>query len=321
MPARLSSLFDPLVRLLVLAIILASIVPVSGEAVPVARLVLDVAIFLLFLLNGLRLPRGDVLRGMRDARFLLPLVAFVFGLMGLAGWLASGAAQSVLPASIALGFIFLGVLPSTVQSATAYTSIAGGNVAHSVVAAAVLNMLGVFLTAPLIALLGRSDMPGIDLGGLERIGMILILPFVLGQVLQSRLGGFVAERRRLVSLMDRIAIATAVYIAFSSAVRQGIWTMLDPAAWGWLLALVAVMLLVGFAGAWLLGRLLGLERGDQIAFQFAGAQKSIAMGAPLAAVLFTPQVAGLVLLPVLIYHLVQMIVSAPLAARFSRQLS
>lgn len=318
MPARILTLFDPLVRLLLLAILLASVLPVTGEGRAVARLVSDTAIFALFLLNGLRLPRAEVLHGLRNWRFLLPLALFVFAAMGLAGWSLAGPAASVLPASVALGFVFLGVLPSTVQSATAYTSIAGGNVANSVVAAAALNILGVFISAPLIAVLANSSGPGIDLGALERIALILLLPFAIGQALQTRFGAMVAGRRKLFAWLDRVAIAIAVYVAFSSAVEQGIWTQIDPGSWAALLALIGVMLAFGFVGAWWLGGALRQTLPDRIAFLFAGAQKSIAMGVPLASVLFAPEAAGLVLLPLLLYHLLQMVISAPLAGRFSR---
>ncbi|MFB0611295.1 bile acid:sodium symporter [Aurantiacibacter poecillastricola] len=317
MMARVKSLFDPLVRLLLLAIVLASIVPVTGEGRVIARLISDAAIFLLFLLNGLRLPRQQVLQGMRNARFLLPLVAWVFGAMGLAGWGLSLAGEGVLPPTVALGLLFLGLLPSTVQSATAYSSLAGGNVAASVVAAAVINVLGVFITAPLVSLAAGAAV-GIDLAGLQRIGLILLLPFAVGQVLQSRLGQFIAENRAIISWADRGAISIAVYVAFSAAVEQGLWTLVSASAWMWLALLIAAFLLVGFVGSWLLGGALGLDRGDRIAFLFAGAQKSIALGAPLASVLFPPATAGLVLLPVLAYHLTQMIVSAPLAGKLSR---
>lgn len=317
MIARLKILFDPLVRLLLLAIALATLMPVTGEGRVVARLVSDAAIFLLFLLNGLRLPRRQVLDGMRNARFLLPLIIWVFGVMGLAGWALSQLGAGGLPASVALGLLFLGLLPSTVQSATAYSSIAGGNVAASVVAAGVINMLGVFLTAPLLSLAGGGDV-GIDIDGLQRIGMILLLPFAIGQVLQTRLGHFVADNRTLLGWADRGAIAIAVYVAFSAAVEQGLWALVDLPAWGWLGLLIGAFLTLGFVGSWIAGGLLGLARGDRIAFLFAGAQKSIALGAPLASVLFPPATAGLVLLPVLAYHLLQMIVSAPVAARLSR---
>src|SRR3990170_6476006 len=170
---------DPLVRLLALAIVLATVVPVTAEYRPAAQTVSNGAIFLLFLLNGLRLPRAEVLRGLRHGRLLLPLALWCFIAMGLAGWTLAKAGEALLlPPHVALGLLFLGILPSTVQSATAYSSLAGGNVAVSVVAAAILNILGVFLSAPLFSLLAGSEAAVFDLGALERIPLILLLPFL-----------------------------------------------------------------------------------------------------------------------------------------------
>ena len=314
---------DPLVRLLLLAILLATVLPVTGEERVYAQYVANAAIFLLFLLNGLRLPRDEVLRGIGNLRFLLPVILWCFGAMALAGWGISRALDGFLPPMVALGFLYLGTLPSTVQSATAYSSIAGGNVASSVVAAALLNIMGVFVTAPLFSMLaglmdaGAADI-GIDADGLVKVGLVLLLPFTIGQIAQHRFGPLVREHRRLATWMDRISIAIAVYVAFSAAVEQGIWSRLALADWALLLGGVAALLTFAFAGSWLLGGGLRLPRGDRIAMLFAGGQKSIAMGAPLAAVLFPPAVAGIVLLPVLTYHLLQLVLSAPLAARLAR---
>jgi sodium/bile acid cotransporter 7 len=317
--ARIAAGIDPLVRLLALAIVLASLLPVSAEYRPAAQAVSNAAIFLLFLLNGLRLPRAEVLRGIAHVRFLLPLALWCFAAMGLAGWGLARAGEALqLPPQVALGLLFLGVLPSTVQSATAYSSLAGGNVAASVVAAAVLNVLGVFLSAPLFSLLAGSEAVPFDLAALERIALILLLPFAIGQLAQGRLGHLVREHRRLATWMDRTAIAIAVYVAFSGAVEQGLWERVGVTDWAALLALVGLFLALGFGGAWLLGSILALRRDDRIAFLFAGGQKSIALGAPLASVLFPPALAGLLLLPVLTYHLLQLVLSAPLATRFSR---
>ena len=316
---RMVSGFDPLVRLLALAILLASLLPVTAEYRAMAQTVSNGAVFLLFLLNGLRLPRADVLRGIGHARFLLPLALWCFGAMALAGAaLAKTGSALMLPPTVALGFLFLGALPSTVQSATAYSSLAGGNVAASVVAAAFLNILGVFLSAPLFSLLAGSEAAPFDLAALERIALILLLPFVLGQIAQGKAGHLVRDHKRLATWMDRLAIAIAVYVAFSGAVEQGLWQLVGLADWLSLLLLVGAFLAVGFSGAWLLGGALRLAREDRIAFLFAGGQKSIALGAPLASVLFPPAVAGLLLLPVLIYHLLQLVLSAPLASRLSR---
>ncbi|MEO6387845.1 MAG: bile acid:sodium symporter [Croceibacterium sp.] len=309
---------DPLVRLLALAIALASFLPVTAPYRPAAQWVSNAAIFLLFLLNGLRLPRHEVIRGLRHGRFLLPLTLWCFGVMSLAGWLLGKVGSAALPPQVALGLLFLGTLPSTVQSATAYASLAGGNVAVSVVAAALLNILGVFLTAPLFSLLAGSAATSFDLSALERVALILLLPFLLGQLAQDKLGHLVRDHRRLATWFDRSAISIAVYVAFSGAVEQGLWQKVGLADWAVLLALVGVFLALGFGGAWQLGGMLRLRRDDRIAFLFAGAQKSIALGAPLAALLFPPAVAGLLLLPVLTYHLLQLVISAPLANRLAR---
>jgi sodium/bile acid cotransporter 7 len=315
---RIAGGVDPLVRLLLLAVLLACVLPVSPAYRPVAQGVSNGAVFLLFLLNGLRLPRAEVLRGMRHGRFLLPIALWSFAVMGLVGWLLARAGGAWLHPSLALGLLFLGVLPSTVQSATAYTSLAQGNVAVSVVAAAFLNILGVFLSAPLFSLLAGSEAAAMDFEALKRVILILLVPFVLGQLAQGRVGHLVRDHRRLTTWFDRSAIAIAVYVAFSGAVEQGLWTAIDAPAWLTLLLLVAVFLAFGFGGAWMTSGVLRLSRTDRIAFLFAGGQKSIALGAPLASVLFPPAVASLLLLPVLTYHMAQLLLSAPLAKRLHR---
>jgi solute carrier family 10 (sodium/bile acid cotransporter), member 7 len=309
---------DPLVRLLLVALAVASLAPVSGPARAVAQDVSDAAVFLLFLLNGLRLPRKDVLAGLGHGRLLLPMTLWVFGAMFLAGWGLSRALDGWMTPTIALGFAFLGALPSTVQSATAYTSIARGNVAGAVVGAALLNILGVFITAPLFALVAGEESAGIDTAGLARVATILLLPFVLGQVLQRWLAHLVVSHRQLATWMDRTSIAIAVYVAFSGAVAGGLWRNVGWSDWGLLLAGVALLLAFGFGGSWQLGRSLGLDHASRVTLLFAGAQKSIAMGAPLASLLFEPRLAGMILLPALIYHLAQLVISAPLAARLAR---
>lgn len=309
---------DLMVRLLVLAIVLASIFPATGAGRGIAQGVSNGAIFLLFFLNGLRLPRAEVRRGLGHWRLLLPLTLWCFGAMALAGKGLELALDGVLPPLVALGFLYLGVLPSTVQSATAYSSLAGGNVASSVVAAALTNVLGVFVSAPLFAALGGGGAGALGADGLLKVVLILILPFAIGQLLQVRLSRWVGEHRGLVTWLDRLSIAIAVYVAFSGAVEQGLWAVVRPFDWVVLIGAVGAFLVFGFAGSWALGGAVGLGRGDRIAFLFAGAHKSVAMGAPLAAVLFPPQVAGMLLLPLLAYHLLQLVVSAPLASRLAR---
>ena len=310
-------LFDPMVRLLILALFLAVIVPVPVSHQATGQLVANGAVFFLFLLNGLRLPRDQVIRGVRDWRFHGALTLWVFGAMLLGGWGIWQVTGLILPPLLALGFLYLGALPSTVQSATVYTSMANGNVAHAVVAAALLNVLGVFLSAPLFALFAGSEAVALGSEVLVRIAVILLLPFAIGQLLQPRFGSIVTSNPALTKWTDRIPIALAVYVAMSAAVNEGIWDRIDGPAWALMLVAVLIFLAYANAGSWAAGGAMGLERKDRIAFLFGGSQKSLAMGAPLATILFDPATAGIILLPLLVYHFLQLVLAAPLANRLA----
>jgi sodium/bile acid cotransporter 7 len=303
---------DRFVPILFATILLASLLPVRGAAVPIAGGVSTAAIIFLFFLNGVRLPRDEVLHGIRNWKLQGSALVFCFGFMALLGLAAQAATAPLLPATLALGFLFLGILPSTVQSATAASSLAGGNVAASVVAAALLNLGGVALSPLLFALLAGSA-GEIHGEAVLRIVSILLVPFVAGQLVQRWLRPWVLAHRGLATFMDRTAIAIAVYVAFSAAVVAGIWSLLDAREIAIVFAAVAMLLTLSFGGAWSLGGLLKLTRPDRITLLFSGAQKSIAVGAPLAATLFPPAIAGMVLVPILVYHMAQLILSAWIA--------
>lgn len=309
---------DRFLLLLFATILLASFLPVRGEAAATASLISSAAIFLLFFLNGVRLPRDEVFHGIRNWRLQSAIFLFVFGVMTTTGWALSHLFDNLLPPLLALGLLFTGVLPSTVQSATAYCGIAKGNVAASVVAAALVNLAGVVLAPSLFALLahvGEAQFSGTAIG---RIALILLLPFAIGQLSQRWLKPWVDAHKGIATWMDRISIAIAVYVAFSGAVEAGIWSVVRGSELALLAAALLIMLTVGFGGAWVLGGAMKLSRGDRITMLFSGAQKSIAIGAPLAATIFPPAVAGMVLLPTLAYHMAQLILSAPIAAHLAK---
>jgi len=314
---RLPLLSDPMIAVLLLATTLALVLPATGEGREIARHVSNGGIFLLFLVNGMRIRRGEIARGIANWRFFGPLMLFVFGGMALAGLGFAALAANVLPPLVALGFVYLGCLPSTIQSATSYTSLAGGNVALAVVGAALINIASVFVSAPLFALLGGGGAGDIGGEAILRIGLILVLPFLIGQAVQDLVFERIAAQRARIVWLDRAVIGLAVYVAFSGAVEQGLARLFAPGDWGVLVGLVLVLLGLALAAAWSAGGALGLPREDRIAFLFAGSQKSVAIGAPLAAILFPPASAGFVIAPLLLYHLAQLVLAAPLATRLA----
>ena len=304
---------DRFVLILLATIAAASLLPVRGAGATTAGYIATAAVVLLFFLNGVRLPRAEVVSAMRDVKLMGAALLFCFVAMPIAGLALQLASAPFLPPLIALGFLYCGILPSTVQSATAATSLAQGDVSASVVMAALINLVGVLAAPLLFALLGGS---AVNISGAAalRIVMILLLPFIAGQLLQRWLRPTVMGHPALVRTLDRSAIAIAVYVAFSGAVVSGLWDHLSGSDLIVITCGILVLLLFGYGGAWLLGGLLRLHRPQRTSLFFAGAQKSIAVGAPLAATLFPPATAGMVLVVILGYHMVQLMVAAWLAA-------
>jgi sodium/bile acid cotransporter 7 len=260
-----------------------------------------------------------VIVAMKNWRLQGLIFTFTFAFMPLLGLAASQAPGGLLPHGLVIGLLFLGILPSTVQSAISYSSLAGGNIAASVMASALLNLAGIVMTPLLVALLiGADGGAAISSDTVIKILSILLLPFALGQIVQAWLGAWAQRNKSLLTLLDRSSIAIAVYVAFSSAVAGGKMQTLGWSVLAVLCAIILLMLVLSMLAAWGLGGLLGLPRADRISLLFAGSHKSIATGAPLAAILFAGPQAGIVILPALIYHQLQLVLSAPLASRLAK---
>ncbi|MBA4307129.1 MAG: bile acid:sodium symporter [Sphingopyxis sp.] len=292
--------------------------PLSSAALPWAQNISFAGIFCLFFLHGLRLPRREVARAMLGWRLQGTMLAFTFLLMPLLGIGLSKIAAQFLPAALAAGLLYAAILPSTVQSAVSYTSLAKGNIAASVIGSALSNLSGIFLTPLLFALLLGSA-SGVAIGGnvVIKIVTMLLLPFVIGQASQKWLGKWAADQRYLLTFFDRGVILLAVYVAFGAAVTSGALAGIEATSLLYLLLFAALFLTIAFGAAWMIGGMLDFSRADRISLLFAGAHKSIAIGAPMAALLFPPTLAGLMIVPTILYHQLQLIASAPLAKRLA----
>ncbi len=311
---------DRFVLLLLGAVLLGWLLPVSGAGLPVAQNISFVGIFALFFLHGLKLPREEVKRAAKGWRLQAAMLGFTFIAMPLAGWALSMAVAGWLSPMLAVGLLYCAILPSTVQSAISYSSLGKGNVAASVVGAALSNLVGILATPALFALL-LGGVAGGGLGGdvIVKIVTMLLLPFLLGQFAQRWLAAWAVSEKRLLSLFDRAVILLAVYVAFSSAVSSGALARVGSFDLLKLFAAVAVFLTLAFVAAWMLGGAMKFSRADRISLLFAGAHKSLATGAPMAALLFPPEIAGVMILPAIFYHQLQLIASAPLAKRLAQK--
>lgn len=308
---------DPLIFLILAAVVVAILAPARGSYAEALSAATSVAIAVLFFLYGARLSAQEALRGLNNWRLHLLILGCTFVVFPLIG-LGLRPLTLFLPQDLYLGILYLTLVPSTVQSSVAFTSIARGNVAGAIVAASVSNLAGVFLTPLLVfALMNSQSSLRIDASVFLDIALQLLLPFLLGQVARRWVGGLAAHRAT--KIVDRGSITMVVYSAFSAGVVEGVWATTSGAEVVFLIllsvALVALMLWLTKAGA----RRLGFGRGDALAAQFCGTKKSLASGLPMASVMFGGGGLGLLILPLMIFHQVQLMMCSWLAARYARQ--
>lgn len=306
---------DPFLLIMLATVGLASLLPASGQGAVVLDVVTTGAIALLFFLHGVRLKREALVTAAADWRIHLLILACTFVMFPLLGVAMHAALPDALPAQLWTGVLFLCVLPSTVQSSIAFTSIARGNIAVALCAAAFSNLLGVVIT-PLLAnaLLGTDG--GVSLSQIGKIASELLLPFVLGHALRPLLGGWAERHRKLLTFTDRGTIVLAVYASFSAAIVEGLWHKVAAEQMAVLLALCLVLLALVLGLTTGIARGLGYAKAEEIAIVFVGSKKSLASGVPMAKIIFPPAVAGAVMLPIMIFHQAQLMACTAIARRY-----
>ncbi|MFE7806679.1 bile acid:sodium symporter family protein [Streptomyces sp. NPDC057430] len=315
LPSRLP--VDPYIAALLATVGIAALLPASGAAATIADGASTAAIALLFFLYGARLSTREALDGLKHWRLHLTVLAATFAVFPLLGLAAKGLVPAVLTPSLHSGLLFLCLVPSTVQSSIAFTSMARGNVPAAICAGSFSSLAGIVLTPLLAAVLLGGGAGGFPADSLLRIVLQLLVPFLAGQALRRWVGGFVVRRKKALGYVDRGSILLVVYTAFSHGMVAGIWHQVTPARLGLLLAVEAALLAVMLTLTWYGAKRLGFDRADRIAIQFAGSKKSLAAGLPMASVLFGTQ-ASLAVLPLMLFHQMQLMVCAVIARRRAR---
>lgn len=314
---------DPFLMWLVGCVVAASVLPARGVALAAFDTAADAAIVLLFFLHGAKLSREAVLAGIGHWRLHLMTLAFTYVLFPVLGLAAQAVTGRVIDPTLAMGLLFLALLPSTVQSSIAMTAMAGGNVAAAVCSASLSNLIGVVLTPLLVAVFiqsGGGAGGGMDgLASVQKIASQLLLPFVVGHLLRPVIGKWVDSHKKLLQPVDRSSVLLVVYSAFSAAVVNGVWQRVGPFDLAVLLAASAAMLAVVIAINGVAARAAGLGREDAIVLLFCGSKKSLVSGVPMAGALFAPAQVGIVILPLMVFHQLQLFVCAWLAGRYRRE--
>ncbi|MDQ1153641.1 bile acid:sodium symporter family protein [Brevundimonas sp. SORGH_AS_0993] len=312
---------DGFTLLLAGAVLLATLLPCRGAAAAGFEWATRAAITLLFFMHGAKLSREAVVRGLGAWRLHLGVLTSTFVLFPLLGLMVILVPDAWIGPEVKVGVLFLCVLPSTVQSSIALTAIAGGNVAAAVCSASLSNILGVFLTPLLVGLLihAQAGQDADIVGAIGNVALTLLAPFLLGHLSRPWTARFVDRHKLFLGRLDRGSILLVVYTAFSAAVIEGIWSRLTVGDFA-LIAVVDVLLLAAvLVLTTVAARLFGVRVEDEIVLVFCGSKKSLASGVPMAAALFPAAAVGVIIVPLMLFHQLQLIVCAILARRYAER--
>ena len=307
---------DRFLAAILLTVAFAAVMPARGDAATAVSLLADAAIVLLFFMHGAKLSPEEALVGARHWRLHGMVFLSTFALFPLLGISARFLAPGFLPGPLWAGVILLTALPSTVQASIVFTSVAGGNVPAAMCSATASSLLGVFLTPLIAGFLLASH--GLDISARSVLGIVvqLLLPFVAGQLLRPWIGAYLTRHPRALKSVDYGSILILVYAAFSHGVVDGIWHQIGAGDL-FKVALVDIALLAAVMAILTFGsRQLGFSRADEITIVFCGSKKSLVNGVPIATLLFAGHV-GLVVIPLMLFHQIQLMVCASLARHYA----
>lgn len=313
--------FDWFLKGMLVAVALAFIWPSPGVKGGFLHpeLLNKIGIALVFFLNGLSLSLVSLKDGALRWKVHLLIQVSTFLIFPALGLLLLKASGGWMSADLQTGFFYLCALPSTVSSSVALTVAARGNVPVAVFNATLSSLIGVVLTPFWMAWILGSSGTGFDVWPVIVDLLIwLVLPLVLGQFSRPALGTWASHNKTRIQIVDRLTILTLVYTSFADTVKEGVWSNYGPVILletivGSTLLFVIVLALTRY-----LARFLGLPVEDRIAAVFCGSKKTLASGVPMAHLIFGANPAlGLILMPIMIYHPLQLAVGGVLAQRWA----
>ncbi|GAB5453844.1 MAG: bile acid:sodium symporter [Henriciella sp.] len=315
---------DRYVSLLILAAVLGFLLPELGASDGPLHLglVTKLGISLVFFLHGANLAPESLAAGVKNWKVHALVQATTFALFPILGGILFIALDGVMSDSLRLGFFFLAALPSTISSSVAMTVIAKGNVPVAVFNATLSGLLGLVLTPAMVSLVSATGVMQFSLlDAMGNIALMLLAPFAIGQLVRPLIKQAVTKHKKILSLLDRSVILLIVFTSFATSTVGGIWTRFSAGEIVATIGLVLVLLAIAFVMTVWLSRRMGLPLEDEAAVVFCGSTKSLANGAPIAQILFAGSpLLGVILLPLMLYHQLQLVGCAILAQRYSKQI-
>ena len=314
---------DTFILLLIGAIVLAAIFPEGGEGRGTWSLssLANYGISLIFFFYGLKLNFTKIKAGLSNWKLhvvvqLSTFVLFPVLILSSRSFFADSSAEVLW-----LGTFFLASLPSTVSSSVVMVSIAEGNIPAAIFNASLSSMMGVFITPLWMSLIDTGPGGNVDMGDITmKLTLQVLVPVVIGILLNKKWGHFADKYKTELKYFDQSIILVIVYTAFCESFAQHMFSHIDLLS---LLLLGLGMLLLFFIAYGitnLVCHLLSFNREDRITATFCGSKKSLVHGTVMSKVLFANStMTGILLLPLMLYHALQLIVISMIAQRYAKR--
>ncbi|EPB6719075.1 bile acid:sodium symporter family protein [Vibrio fluvialis] len=308
---------------MVVAIALATVTSELGRSGGVIHLdqLTGIGIAIVFFLHGLGLSPQAIKAGLTNWRLHVYIQMATFVVYPILWVIFGEAFLAYMPPALAFGFCYLLVLPSTISSSVAMTSVGKGNVPGAIFNASLSSILGVFITPLLIQLFMGFEGVQLDLlDSVISISKLLLLPMIAGQIMRPYLVAWVDRHKAVVNKVDKYVILLIVYNAFCDSVVNGIWSEFSVGLLATSIIICTVILLVMVHLIQWGARRTKFTLPDEVAAVFCGTKKTLAAGIPMAKVIFGADPSlGMILLPIMLYHPIQIFYCAVLANRYARQ--
>ncbi|MBY7789346.1 bile acid:sodium symporter [Vibrio fluvialis] len=308
---------------MVVAILLATVTSEFGRSGGMIHLdqLTGVGVAIVFFLHGLGLSPQAIKAGVTNWRLHIYIQIATFVVYPILWVIFGEAFLAYMPAALAFGFCYLLVLPSTISSSVAMTSVGKGNVPGAIFNASLSSILGVFITPLLIQLFMGFEGVQLDLlDSVISISKLLLLPMIAGQIMRPYLVTWVDRHKAVVNKVDKYVILLIVYNAFCDSVVNGIWSEFSVGLLATSIVICTVILLVMVHLIQWGARRTKFTLPDEVAAVFCGTKKTLAAGIPMAKVIFGADPSlGMILLPIMLYHPIQIFYCAVLANRYARQ--
>jgi solute carrier family 10 (sodium/bile acid cotransporter), member 7 len=282
----------------------------------------NIGVALILFVQGLAMAVERMKSGAGNWRLHLIVQGFTFLIFPVVGWVFHEVTRVIWPGepgALSDGFLYLCVLPSTVSTSVVLTTVARGNTAGAIFNAGLSNILGVIFTPLLVRVLMQASGQMASFGPLLlKITLLTLVPFIVGMGCRIFLRRWADQNRRFLNLLSSAVILIIVYTAFCDSVEGRVWEQFGIGLTLEVLGAVTVLFTTVSLLVLAVSSAVSLSREDFIAALFCSVKKTLAMGVPLAQLIFGGRAnLGLILLPIMFYHPFQLFVCGLLANQFA----